>query len=137
MRSSASRAIGEPLAVLAALRRRGYRLGIVTNDAEANARAQAARLGIGHLMDFIAGYDSGFGAKPSGEPVLAFARASGADAQDVALVGDSVHDLTAARAAGAVAIAVASGPTPRALLAPHADAVIESIADLPAWLDAR
>ena len=31
--------IGEPPAVLGGLRRRGYRLGIITNDAEANARA--------------------------------------------------------------------------------------------------
>ena len=126
--------IGEPPAVLGGLRRRGYRLGIITNDAEANARAQAARLGIGQLLDFIAGYDFGFGAKPSGEPVLAFARAVAVQAQEVAVVGDTVHDLAAARAAGAIAIAVPSGPIPRDLLAPHADAVIDSVADLPAWL---
>lgn len=129
--------IGQPPVVLGGLRRRGYRLGIITNDAEANARAQAARLGIGHLLDFIAGYDSGFGAKPSGEPVLAFAQAVAAKAQEVAVVGDTVHDLAAARAAGAFAVAVPSGPIPRDALAPHADAVIDSIADLPAWLAAR
>jgi phosphoglycolate phosphatase len=129
--------IGEPAAVLGGLRRHGYRLGIITNDAEANARAQAARLGIGPLLDFIVGYDSGFGAKPSGEPVLAFARAVAAEAQEVAVVGDTVHDLVAARAAGAIAIAVPSGPIPREVLAPHADAVIDSVADLPAWLAAR
>jgi phosphoglycolate phosphatase len=129
--------IGEPPAVLGALRRHGYRLGIITNDAEANARAQAARLGIGPLLDFIVGYDSGFGAKPSGEPVLAFARAVAAKAQEVAVVGDTVHDLVAARAAGAIAIAVPSGPIPREVLAPHADAVIDTVADLPAWLAAR
>jgi phosphoglycolate phosphatase len=50
---------------------------------------------------------------------------------EVALIGDSTHDLHAARAAGAVAIAVLSGPASRDALAPHADYVIESILDLP------
>jgi phosphoglycolate phosphatase len=126
--------IGEPSAVLGVLRRRGHRLGIITNDAEANARAQAARLGIDDLLDFIAGYDSGFGAKPDAGPVLAFARTVGAEPRELAVVGDAVHDLLAARTAGAVAIAVRTGPTPSDLLAPHADVVLDSIADLPAWL---
>ena len=55
----------------------------------------------------------------------------------VALVGDTTHDLHAARAAGAIAIAVLSGPVGRAALEPHADHVIDSVADLPdlvAWL---
>ena len=129
--------IGEPSAVLAELRGRGYRLGIMTNDAGANARAQIARLAIDRLVDFIAGHDSGFGAKPSAEPVLAFARAVGVEPREVAVVGDAVHDLAAARAAGATAIGVLSGPIPGDLLAPHADALINSIADLPAWLEGR
>jgi len=129
--------IGQPAVTLAALTRRGYRLGIITNDAEANARAQAARLAIDHLVEFIAGHDSGFGAKPDPGPVLAFARTLGVAPSEVAVVGDAVHDLTAARAAGAVAVGVLSGPTPRADLAPHADALIGSVTDLPAWLDGR
>ena len=123
--------------MLAELRGRGYRLGIMTNDAGANARAQIARLAIDRLVDFIAGHDSGFGAKPSAEPVLAFARAVGVEPREVAVVGDAVHDLAAARAAGATAIGVLSGPIPGDLLAPHADALINSIADLPAWLEGR
>jgi phosphoglycolate phosphatase len=130
-------AIGDPAGVLAVLRRRGYRLGIATNDPEASAHAQAARLGIAPLVEFIAGYDSGFGAKPAAGPVLAFARAIAVEPREVAVVGDAVHDLAAARAAGAVAIGVRSGPTPGELLAPHADALIDSIADLPAWLAGR
>jgi phosphoglycolate phosphatase len=67
--------------------------------------------------------------------VLAFARALGIAPREVAVVGDAVHDLAAARAAGAAAVGVLSGPTPRELLAPHADVLIGSVADLPAWLD--
>ena len=52
----------------------------------------------------------------------------------MALVGDSTHDLHAARAAGAVAIAVLTGPAPRHELEPHADYVVDTIAELPAYL---
>ncbi len=127
--------IGEPAAVLTALAQRGYRLGIMTNDAEANARAQIARLKLHRLVEFVAGHDFGFGAKPAAGPVLAFARAVGVEPSEVAVVGDTVHDLAAARAAGALAIGVRSGPIAADLLAPCADAIIGSIADLPAWLE--
>jgi phosphoglycolate phosphatase len=63
--------------------------------------------------------------------VEAFVRHTGLSPQEIALVGDSTHDLHAARKAGAVAIAVLSGPATREDLEPHADHVINSIADLP------
>jgi phosphoglycolate phosphatase len=44
--------------------------------------------------------------------VLAFAAHLGVDPAAVALVGDSTHDLHAARAAGAIGIAVASSVLP-------------------------
>ena len=94
----------------AALRERGYPLGIMTNDAEANTRAQLRQLGIDGLIMFVAGYDSGFGMKPDAAPVLAFAASAGVAPSEVAVIGDSPHDLIAARAAGAVAVAVLSGP---------------------------
>jgi phosphoglycolate phosphatase len=126
--------IGEPLAVLQALAQDGYRLGIATNDAEASALVQADRLGLMPHLDFVAGYDSGHGGKPEPGMVLAFARHIGVSPAEVALVGDSTHDLDAAHAAGAVAIAVLSGPAPRAELEPHADHVVGTIAELPALL---
>ncbi|QWG19394.1 HAD family hydrolase [Bradyrhizobium sediminis] len=130
-------AIGDPGTLLASLAARGYRLGLVTNDAEITARAHARKLGLDGVLEFVAGYDSGFGAKPDPGPVLAFAQAAAVAASEIAVVGDSVHDLAAARAAGAVAIGVLTGPAPSAVLAPHADAVLGSAAELPAWLDSR
>ena len=126
--------LGDPASVFAVLHERGFRLGIATNDAEASARAQCERLGLVPLLDFIAGYDSGHGGKPDPGMVLGFARHIGADPAEIALVGDSVHDLEAARAAGAIAIAVLSGPAQRPALEPHADHVIDAVADLPALL---
>jgi phosphoglycolate phosphatase len=45
-----------------------------------------------------------------------------------------VHDVEAARAAGSIAGAVISGPTPRERLEPHADVLLPSIAKLEDWL---
>ena len=129
--------IGDPRTLLAGLAARGYALGLMTNDADVNTRAQLDRLGLDGLLAFVAAYDSGHGAKPDPDPVLAFARAVGVAPHEVAVVGDAVHDLKAARAAGAVAVAVLTGPTPEAELAPHADAVLSSIEDLPGWLEKR
>ena len=109
-----------------------YALGVGTNDGEAAARAQLDRAGIS--FPFIAGYDSGHGAKPGPGMVLAFAEWAGLDPSEVAMVGDSEHDLNAARAAGAVAIAVLSGPIGEGRLAPLADAVLDDITALPTWL---
>ena len=125
--------IGAPASVLGALAAQGLALGLATNDSEAAARAQAQALGLTPLLAFIAGYDSGHGGKPAPGMVQAFARQCKCPPSQVAMVGDSLHDLQAARAAGAIAVAVLSGPARRAALAPHADVVLESIADLPAW----
>ena len=123
--------IGDPLGILSGLKQSGYAIGIATNDSEYGAHEQAKALGLMPILDFIAGYDSGYGGKPGPGMVHAFARQCGLQEREVALIGDSTHDLHAARAAGAVAIAVLSGPASRDVLAPHADFVIESILDLP------
>lgn len=130
--------IGNPREIAAALSERGYRLGIATNDAEGSARAQAEALGLTDLCDYIVGYDSGFGSKPEPGMILAFAAHCGVAPGEVAIIGDTLHDLHAAGRAGAMAIAVLTGPTRAAArpdLEPHADHVIDTIADLPALLD--
>ncbi len=124
--------IGDPVAVLFALRAIGLKTGLATNDAEASARRHLAQLNLTQVMDFVAGYDSGHGAKPAPGMVEAFAREIGAEASQVALVGDTLHDLECARAGGAIAVAVLSGLATRAELAPHADFVIADIGELPA-----
>lgn len=120
--------------LLEALRASGLRLGLATNDTEVPARAHLAAHGLTDLFDFIAGHDSGHGAKPGPGMCLAFAEATGLDPARVAMVGDSLHDLHAGRAAGMVCVAVLTGIAPAALLAPHADVVLPDIGGLPAWL---
>jgi phosphoglycolate phosphatase len=129
-------AIDDPAGVIDALHDRGLKVGLATNDAEASARRHLEQLGLSDRMDFVAGYDSGHGAKPGPGMIYAFAREIGATPQEVALVGDTLHDLECARAAGAVAVAVLSGLATRGELGPHADHVLEHIGELPAWIDA-
>lgn len=121
--------------LLTALRRTGLCLGVATNDTESPARAHLDKAGVTDLFDFIAGFDSGYGGKPAPGQLLAFAAAMGLDPRDCAMVGDSLHDLSAARAAGMTAIAVLTGIAGRDVLAPMADVVLGSVADLPGWLE--
>jgi phosphoglycolate phosphatase len=127
-----------PLApLLAELRGRGLKLGVATNDAEAPARAHLASAGQEEAFDFIAGYDSGFGGKPEPGMCLGFAEAMGLAPDEVAMVGDSLHDLDAARAAGMVRVAVLTGMAGEDVLGPEADVVLRDIGGLPGWLDAQ
>jgi phosphoglycolate phosphatase len=89
---------------------------------------------VADLVEFVAGYDSGFGQKPDAAPVLAFASVAGVAAGEIAVIGDSPHDLVAAHAAGAVAVGVLSGPNRAEALAPHADVLLPSIMKLDGWL---
>lgn len=136
--TAATQVEAAPLApLLGGLRDAGFALGLATNDAEAPARAHLDRVGVlGHFA-FVAGYDSGWGAKPGTGMLDAFCVATGLAASEVAMIGDSTHDLAAGRAAGMVTIGVLTGPAAREDLAPLADVVLPDIGALPAWLAER
>ncbi|WP_343079701.1 HAD family hydrolase [Ostreiculturibacter nitratireducens] len=125
-----------PLApFLNGLKAEGLRLGVATNDAEAPARAQLKAAGVEALFDFIAGSDSGHGAKPAPGQLLAFAAQHAIPPAHVVMVGDSRHDLVAGRAAGMRTVAVLTGIASEADLAPLAEVVLPNIGHLPHWLD--
>ncbi|MFD3189405.1 HAD family hydrolase [Sedimentitalea sp. HM32M-2] len=116
------------------LRARGFRLGVATNDAEAPARAHLGTAGVVDRFDFIAGFDSGHGAKPGPGQLLAFARTVGVEPENVVMVGDSTHDLIAGRSAGMITVGVLTGLAPEDDLAALADVVLPDIGHLPGWL---
>ena len=122
---------------LMALRERGLRLGVATNDAEEAAKAQLASQNALDVFELVCGFDSGFGAKPDPGMCLAFAQTTGIAPEALVMVGDSTHDMDAGRAAGFTCVAVLTGVASAEDLAPHADAVLPDIAALGAWLDAR
>ncbi|MEJ6394356.1 HAD family hydrolase [Gymnodinialimonas sp. 2305UL16-5] len=127
-----------PLAdVFDALIDRGLPLGVATNDSEMAARQQIAGQGVFDRFAFIAGSDSGHGAKPAPGMCLAFAAETRLTPDECVMVGDSTHDLHAGRAAGFRTLGVLTGVATAAVLAPWADAVLPSIAELPDWLDQR
>ncbi len=127
-----------PLApFLDGLRGRGLRLGVATNDAEAPARAHLGAAKVLDRFDFIAGFDSGHGAKPEPGPLLAFCAAVDVEPSRTVMVGDSTHDLHAGRAAGMATLGVLTGIAGADELTPHADAVLPDIGHIPAWLAAR
>jgi phosphoglycolate phosphatase len=120
---------------MAALRAGGYTLGIVTNDTTAAARVALAGTGLLPYVARVIGYDAVVHPKPAPDMVLAFAEAEKMPPSEIAVVGDNRHDLEMARAAGAgLVVGVTSGNGAVGDLAPLADAVLASVADLPAWL---
>lgn len=119
------------------LRARNLRIGLVTNDSEAAAYAHLEQAGILDLFDFVAGYDSGYGAKPEPGQLLAFLAKEGVDPINAAMVGDSTHDMAAARAAGTHAVGVLTGLAAYGELAPMADVVLDDIGGLGRWLDTQ
>ena len=120
-------------AAIEELHRRGFRLGIASNDSAAGIEASLAQHDILGFFDFAAGCDSGFGAKPDARMALAFCAAMDLRREEVAVVGDAVHDLAMGRAAGVgFTVGVLSGTSAREDLAGLADAIVTSIADLPA-----
>ncbi len=122
-------------ALFGRLKARGIALGVATMDSTATARANIERFGIADLVDFIIGADAGHEVKPAPGMLLAFCAAMGLTPRATAMVGDSVVDLLMGRAAKAgLVVGVASGVTPRATLAPHADIVLDTVAEIEAVL---
>ncbi|MGV6850403.1 MAG: HAD family hydrolase [Marinibacterium sp.] len=127
-----------PLApCLANLMARGLALGVMTNDDEMSARIHLREAGVLDMFDFVAGADSGYGAKPSPEPLLAFCDSARIAPAETVMVGDSIHDLAAGRAAGMLTLGVLTGPAKAVDLAPLAHAVLPDIGHVPDWLDGR
>jgi phosphoglycolate phosphatase len=123
---------------LAMLRDSGYAMGVATSDGTASARAALAALGLAEYLPHVFGYDSVPRPKPAPDIVHAFSRAIGVPPGEIVVIGDNPHDIEMARSAGAgAAIGVLTGNSGRDDLAPLADAVLDSVCDLPAWLDAR
>jgi phosphoglycolate phosphatase len=124
-----------PLApYLADLAVRGLALGVITNDSEHGARSHLQSAGIAARFGFVAGFDSGHGAKPEPGPLLAFAKAMGLAPERCVMVGDSTHDLMAGRRVGMQTLGVLTGMAGEAELAPLADMVLPDIGHIPAWL---
>lgn len=123
---------------IASLHTSGFRLGVATNDSTSGAEKTLASLGMAQMFDAAYGYDAVANPKPAADTVLAFCDLTRLRPTEIAMVGDNRHDLEMARAgACGLAIGVLSGTGTRQSLAAMADVVLDSIADLPAYLAQR
>ncbi|RWL48526.1 MAG: HAD family hydrolase [Mesorhizobium sp.] len=123
---------------LRALHNRSYRMGVATNDSTSGAEKTLATLGVAQLFDAAFGYDAVANPKPAPDTVVAFCDLTGLRPGEIAMVGDNRHDLEMARAGGCgLAVGVLSGTGTRDSLAPMADVILDSVADLPDFLAAR
>ncbi len=117
------------------LHERGYKLGIASSDNERSIRQTARRFGFLDYVDYIAGYDSGFGTKPEPGMVLGFTRATGLSPSQIAVVGDNNHDLHMGHNAGAgLKVGVLTGTGSRESLAAASDYCLNDITELESLL---
>jgi phosphoglycolate phosphatase len=106
-------------------------LGVATGNVRAGADAKLAAAGLTHWFE-LGGY--GCDSRVRAE-LVARAIERGRERgpiREVVVVGDTIHDIDAARAAGTTVCAVATGTDPAEALA-GADAVFASMGELPAW----
>lgn len=98
---------------------RGIALALATNDGEESTRAQLAHLGWEDHFAFVVGYDSGWGAKPAPDMLLACLRHFGCAATEAVMVGDSSSDVLAANRAQIRSVFVGIQPTDGSARAEH------------------
>jgi len=115
----------------------GTTLAVATGNVRDGARIKLrhARLDAHFDLDRTGGYgcDSAIRAELVARAVE---RAGAAAGDTVVVVGDTVHDISAARAVGALCVAVTTG-SDRAEALAGADAVIDGLDELRAWHTAR
>jgi len=120
---------------LSELHRFGLRLAVVTNKQQRFAVGLLRRLGWSEWIAVVIGGDTGERRKPDPQPLQLACRALQVEANQALMVGDSLNDVLAARAAGLPVVCVPygynEGADPRQL---PCDAFVETLADLPALL---
>lgn len=91
------------------LRRQGIRMAVVTNKTEFLSRKLLSVIGIDRYFDSILGADSLPFRKPSPEPVLKALADLKIAPSGAIMVGDSINDIAAGRAAGVVTVGCTFG----------------------------
>lgn len=118
-------------AFLAKLREQGCRMGIVTNKPEQFVAPLLEQMGLDHWFELTVGGDTLPVRKPDPAPLLQVMEALGGNRENTIMVGDSVTDIRAARAAGIPCIAVRYGYNyGPAIDTLGADRVVDSLAEL-------
>ena len=117
---------------------RGCAVGLATGNTLAGARVKLSRAGLWERFAFGGyGSDSAVRAEVVAKAIERGVASAGR-ADHVVVVGDTMHDVRAAKACEALCVAVTTGTEPRgALEAGGADIVIDSLHELVAWHEQR
>ena len=117
---------------LRVLHEAGLSIAVVTNKQERFAKALLHRLGLAGFVDLVVGGDTCERRKPDPQPLIYACTTLNLSPAEVLMVGDSVNDVTAARAAAIAVVCVPygynEGQDPRSL---KCDAMLDTLADLP------
>lgn len=132
--STRSRLYDGAAELLAGLEREGRRLGLCTNKQQDLAVASVEQAGIAKYFSALAGEREGRPRKPDPAPLLGVLQALGASPDSAVMVGDSEADVGCAKAAGVVSVAVRFGYSRVKAEDLGANAIIDSLKDLPECL---
>ncbi|MEP6885411.1 MAG: phosphoglycolate phosphatase [Gammaproteobacteria bacterium] len=114
----------------------GLGIAVVTNKQYRFAGALLARLGLAGWVDVVVGGDTCARRKPDPQPLLFACESLHAAPLHSLMVGDSVNDVQAARAAGIPVVCVSYGYNEgRDARTLECDALLDSLAELPALLE--
>ena len=120
---------------LRALHEAGLRIAVVTNKQQQLADALLRYIGMSAWIDLVVGGDTCERRKPDPQPLLHACSVLEALPSQAIMVGDSINDVLAARAAGMPILCVPygynEGQDPRLL---PCDAIIERLSELPTLL---
>ncbi len=120
---------------LAWLKQQGFKLGCVTNKAAQFTLPLLKNLGVYNDFGIVVCGDTLPEKKPHPAPLLHAAKHFGVTPQQSLMLGDSVSDVKAARAAGFKIICMSYGYNHgQDIRTSHPDAVIDSMAELPRLL---
>ncbi len=122
--------------MIAAVRERGVPMGIVSSKARVAAQPTFDRFGLDDGMATVVLHDDTPRHKPLPDPLLFAAARVGVSPAACWYLGDSTHDMEAARAAGMTAVGAAWGPYPAETITALTHVVAITPADVVALLDA-
>lgn len=121
--------------ILEELAGRGHPMAVASNKPERFSRMILEACGVGRYFAEVAGPDGETPTKPDPTMLRRLMAAVGAAPGGTLVVGDMEVDAEFARAAGCRVVLVPSGSRTREeLLGVDADALLERLSDLPAWL---
>jgi phosphoglycolate phosphatase len=120
---------------LGTLAGRDHAMALASNKPARFSRMILDAKGVGNRFLAVGGPDADTPAKPDPAMLRRLLAAAGAAAADTVVVGDMEVDAEFARAAGCRVVLIPGGSRSREELAgADADALLESITDLPGWL---